>query len=94
MSQRNFEKLNDKGSQLIAESNRITDITDSKWGHPDGADFWYIDPALNVETQLCTTQKFRMKKNLSWEKRDSRHIMISVEYRTYLRYRKIRSARV
>ena len=30
MSQRNFEKLNDKGSQLIAESNRITDITDSK----------------------------------------------------------------
>lgn len=50
MSQRNFEKLNDKGSQLIAESNRITDITDSKWGHPDGADFWYIDPALNVET--------------------------------------------
>ncbi len=50
MLQRNFEKLNDKGSQLIAESNRITDITDSKWGHPDGADFWYIDPALNVET--------------------------------------------
>ena len=50
MSQRNFEKLNDKGSQLIAESNRITDITDSKWGHPDGADFWYIDPALNIET--------------------------------------------
>mgnify|MGYP003364059081 CR=1 FL=1 len=50
MSQRSFEKLNDKGSQLIAESNRITDITDSKWGHPDGADFWYIDPALNVET--------------------------------------------
>ena len=74
MSQRNFEKLNDKGSQLIAESDRITDITDSKWGHPDGADFWYIDPALNVET---ATQKFRMKKNLSWEKRDSRHIMIS-----------------
>ena len=50
MSQRNFEKLNDKGSQLIAESNRITDITDSKWGHPDGADFWYIDSALNIET--------------------------------------------
>ena len=68
MLQRNFEKLNDKGSQLIAESNRITDITDSKWGHPDGADFWYIDPALNVETatlynpEVSDEEKFKLGK--------------------------------
>ena len=77
MSQRNFEKLNDKGSQLIAESNRITDITDSKWGHPDGADFWYIDPALNVETATLYNPEVSDEEKLKLEKRDSRHIMIS-----------------
>ena len=35
---------------LIAEAGRVTDITDPKWGHPDGRDFWYIDPALNIDT--------------------------------------------
>ena len=64
MSQRNFEKLNDKGSQLIAESNRITDITDSKWGHPDGADFWYIDPALNVETATLYNPEVSDEENI------------------------------
>ena len=51
MSDRLFEKLNREDKKnLIAEADRVTDITDPKWGHPDGRDFWYIDPQLNIDT--------------------------------------------
>lgn len=51
MATRNFEALNREDKKnLIAEAGRVTDITDPKWGHPDGRDFWYIDPALNIDT--------------------------------------------
>lgn len=35
---------------LIVESNRITDITDRDWAHPDGVEFWYLDPLANIGT--------------------------------------------
>lgn len=47
--ERNFEKLAGL-KNLVAENDRVTDITDPKWGHPDGRDFWFIDPALNIDT--------------------------------------------
>lgn len=47
--ERNFEKLAGL-KNLVAENDRVTDITDPKWGYPDGRDFWFIDPALNIDT--------------------------------------------
>ena len=30
---------------IIVEDGRMIDITDPKWGHPDGRDFWEIGRA-------------------------------------------------
>ena len=47
MSNANFAKtINKEG--IIVEESRIVDLNDPKWAHPDGAELWYVDPALNA----------------------------------------------
>ena len=47
MSNANFTKTANKEG-IIVEKSRIVDLNDPKWAHPDGAELWYVDPALNA----------------------------------------------
>lgn len=47
MADRYFEKTAHKKGILV-EKDRILDLNDSKWAHPDGAELWYVDPELNA----------------------------------------------
>ena len=49
MAARNFEKTAHKKG-LIVEPDRILDLNDPKWAHPEGAELWYVDPELNASS--------------------------------------------
>lgn len=51
MEKRYFEKVKSQ-KDLLVEKDRITDLNDKKWAHPDGAELFVLDPALNASSRM------------------------------------------
>ena len=50
---------------IIVEDGRMIDITDPKWGHPDGRDFWDLDPKLNEATAMLYSPSVPQEEKLA-----------------------------
>ena len=50
---------------IIVEEGRMIDITDPKWGHPDGRDFWDLDPKLNEGTAMLYSPSVPQEEKLA-----------------------------
>ena len=50
---------------IIVEEGRMIDITDPKWGHPDGSDFWDLDPKLNEGTAMLYSPSVPQEEKLA-----------------------------
>lgn len=50
---------------IIVEDGRMIDITDPKWAHPDGSDFWDLDPKLNVGTAMLYSPSVPAEEKLA-----------------------------